>query len=163
MASFFRQADTVGDGTGTKNAAVNGSVTPVKFILTPRTGERSLRIYRLLGFVVDTGTFDSGSYGNGITMTNGITMKHIDDSNRTILDFMDGDPVLKNPDWKRLCYDATVSSYGVGDEALAVRWTFTNSGPPISIPFGDRIEIEINDDLTGLVNQRFTFEGAVKS
>jgi len=157
---FLRFADTNGDGTGTKNAAVNGSVTPVVFKIEPRGSERVLSLHRMIVSVVDSGSFDSGAYGNGLALSVGLEIavyRSADDS--VVLDLLDGNPIQKNIDWTWVCYDANVSNYGTGNESLNVRWTFTKAGAPVTVSRGEYLGITVNDDLTGLVDQRFFIQG----
>jgi len=74
--SVDRFLDTNGDGTGTKSATGNYAESPVSFFIQPPAGE-VFRLNRMLVHIEDSGTFDSGSYGNGITLTNGITVSKV--------------------------------------------------------------------------------------
>lgn len=161
MADFFRYADTNGDGTGLTNANVDGSITPVVFKLEARGDEDGLEVARLIAFVRDTGSFDSGSYGNGVAMTNGITIGVYDANDILLTDILDGKAILTNVDWKRASYDITVSTFGAGSEAMSIRWTFTAAGEPITLRSGRYIGVTINDNLTGLQEHTFQFQGKV--
>ena len=106
--------------------------------------------------VVDAGSFDSGNYGNGITLTNGLLFDIVDDEDTVLLDLLDGLPIMVNPDWARHCYDTAVSSYGQGNETLNARWTFAAIGTAIRLT-GDEghcLRVTIQDDLTDLEEQR---------
>jgi hypothetical protein len=70
-----RYADTVGDGSGIKNAIGDYSgETPTIFKIAPSAGEIYV-INRLIPFLRDTGGLDADKYGNNITLTNGIVIK----------------------------------------------------------------------------------------
>ena len=157
-----RYLDTNGDGTGTTSAIGNYSVTQGIFYIQPPSDD-VFQINRLIVFVQDTGSFDSGSYGNGITLTNGITVR-VQNNQGTFSDLTAGSPIKINPHWKRLCYDANVSAYGLGDESLGVRWTFSKAGYPIRLDGGsyDRIEVLLDDNFTGLVDHTFLVQGFVE-
>ena len=159
MGAIFRYADTIGDGTGATQANVNGSVTPVVFKCGPRVGEKRIDVHRMLIFIEDSGSFDSSSYGNGISMSNGIEVGVYYDDGTQIQDLLDGKPIQINPDWSRVCYDTALSAYGQGDETLTVRWTFDRTGTPITLGAGTYIGITINDDLTGLIDHTFQLQG----
>jgi hypothetical protein len=162
---LIRYLDTNGSGAGTKNAvgeyhdAGNGAEI---FYIQPPPGA-VYRIARLLPFVEDQGTFDSGSYGNGITLTNGISIRVQNDSG-TIVDLLDGLPIKLNTHWARICYDMSISSFGTGNEYLHARWTFAKSGQMIRL-VGDnneRLEVVLNDDFSDLVSQYFMVQGYIE-
>lgn len=162
MADFFRYADTVGDGSGITNANVDGSSSPIVFKLAARESEDGLDVNRLIAFARDNGSFDSGSYGNGISMTSGITLKIYNSDDSQYLDLLDGKPIKANVDWKRASYDITVSEFGSGSEAMSIRWTFSKAGEPIKLRGGRYIGVSINDDLTALQEHTFQFQGVIK-
>lgn len=141
------------------NANKDYSVTAANFVVAPPAGEKWV-ISRMIAYLRDGGSIDSGAYGNGITLTNGITMKVMRGAVEQ-LDMTAGDPVIINPDWTKLCYDATISNYGLGDETMAVRWTFSQSGMYIELDGdqSDKIQITFNDNLTGLNEHTFLFQG----
>ena len=156
-----RYLDTDGSGTGTKTAIGNYS-TPTIFYIQPPAGT-IYRLSRMLPFVEDVGTFDSGSYGNGITLTNGITVRVQDDSG-TLLDLTDGLPIKLNTHWARLCYDMAISKFGTGNEYLHARWTFAKSGQMVRLVGNnnERLEVVLNDDFSDLVSQYFMVQGYIE-
>jgi len=159
---FFRFLDTNGDGTGTKDASVNGAITPQVFKILPQSGESRLRMSRMLVHIVDFGTFDSGAYGNGVVLTNGIDVGLYNTSDDSLaLDLLDGYTIKTNVDWGRFCYDATPSSYGTGNESLGARWTFTKAGEYLDVTAERYFAVTINDDLTGLIEHTFEMQGLV--
>ena len=157
-----RYLDTNGSGAGTKSAVGDYSSAAEIFYIQPPAGQ-IYRISRMIPFVEDAGTFDSGSYGNGITLTNGITVR-VQDDNGTVLDLTNGLPVKLNTHWARLCFDLTISKCGTGNEYLHARWTFAKSGQMIRL-VGDnneRLEVVLNDDFRDLVSQYFMVQGYVE-
>ena len=164
MDNFFRYADLTGDGTGATDAAVNGAITPQVFKLQPRTGEKALLVHRLIINVIDFGTFDSGSYGNAISLTNGVDIKvHNASDDAVLVDLLDGNPIITNVDWGGVCYDIALSTFGTGNERLGARWTFEKSGAPLRITETMYLAVTINDDMTGLIKQTFMFQGMISS
>lgn len=164
-ALIARYLDTNGDGTGTKSATGEyhdaGDGAEIFYIQPPAGGV--YRLARMLPFVEDVGSFDSGSYGNGITLANGISIRVQNDSG-TILDLLDGLPIQLNTHWARICYDMTISSFGQGNEYLHARWTFAKSGQMIRL-VGDnneRLEVVLNDDFSDLVSQYFMVQGYIE-
>lgn len=153
-----RPMTTNGLPGGDMNINGDGSSTPIDYYVEALENEKLL-VARAMIHVVDFGTFDSGSYGNGITLTNGIQIFYrrggID------LDVTNGLPVKTNVDWGRWCYDINISSFGIGNEALNARWSLTKYGTPwgIVLEEGDRLGVRLNDDLSGLVEQSIILEG----
>ncbi|MCK5610913.1 hypothetical protein KAR91_54065 [Candidatus Pacearchaeota archaeon] len=165
MALFpnSRYADTVGNGTGTKNAAaLDGSSTPAILRIAPGPGE-IFKITRLIPTVEDTGNLDSGGYGNGSALTNGIEVfvkRFVGEAGVTTLwDVTDGIPIKTNAAWKTLCFDENLSTYGLGNQLVAWRYSFfyDNDGDPLILSGDNKEELQIvfNDLMTFLVNHYF--------
>ena len=159
-----RYLDTVGDGSGTKQAIGDYS-SGEDFKITPPSGQ-IYRITRLVVFIEDTRTFDPNKYGNlGDALGNGISIK-TKNANGDIKDLTDGIPITNNAAWGRVCYDATVSNYGgtPANEALHVRWTFAKSGTVIRLvgDNGEFLAAELSDNLTGLIEHTFLVQGYVE-
>ena len=161
-----RTPDTVGDGTGTKNANVNGATTAVVFkINLPST--RWINLARMIVEVRDAGQFSAERYGfiaNGLT--NGIQVGRFltaDDS--LSVDYLDGLPVKHNAAWGRHCYDTTLRTWGAGDQFLHARWTFSRAGIFTHMRSTDAsyFGVKIRDDCTGLVEHYFTVQGYSRS
>jgi len=149
------------NGLPTGNLNINGVGslgTPLDYYVEALAGERLL-VARFAIHLVDGGTLDSGSYGNGIVITNGIQLFYR--RSGVDLDITNGLPIKTNPDWGRWCYDTNRSSYGLGNETLDARWTLTKYGSKYGIILeeGDRLGIRLNDDLSGLVEQTIIAEG----
>ena len=161
--SLSRTLDTNGDGTGTKNANGNYSVTEDIFYIQPATNQ-TFDLQRIIVCIEDTNGMQAEEYGNlGSALSNGVTIRLQDDSG-TLLDLTDGIPITTNASWGMRCYDADVKSWGAGDEILLVRWTFTSHfGHPLRLngSKNERLEIVLNDDLSGLVAHYFAIGGAI--
>jgi hypothetical protein len=157
---FFRFLDTNGDGTGTKDAIGDYSVTQGVFKIAPAAGE-VFRIHRLLVYIEDTAGMTSSEYGNlGSALPNGVQLR-IHNGTSTVLDLLDGVPVTVNGEWGGLCYDVALKSWGAGNDVLLVRWTFTNAGAPLRLD-GDateELQVLLDDNLTGLIHHRFQVQG----
>ena len=158
---LYRYLDTDGDGTGTKNAVGNYSGAVEEFKIVPAAGE-TFYLSRIMVSVTDAGSFDSGSYGNNITLTNGISLKLKNTGDPTI-DITDGVPIITNSDWCRLAGpDVSVMSWGSGDEQMVVRFTFTKAGQALKLSGDDGASfcVELNDDFSNLVSQYFMVQGS---
>lgn len=121
------------------------------FSIKAQPGE-IIALYRVIATVRDGGSFDSGSYGNGIILTNGITFCY---KNNFVETCPTAVPIKTNPDWGIYCYDTLVSSYGSGDETLQARWTFAKMGIPFILDgdIGAEVGVYVHDDISGLVSQ----------
>jgi hypothetical protein len=155
---FNRPVSDNGLPAGNKNL-IGNYATPTDFYVKALPGER-LVISRVVVHVVDSGTFDSGSYGNGIVLTNGIklVLNRASDGER---DLTMGFPIKTNIDWARFCHDVLLSSFGIGNEGLSARWSFWKYGQRYGIVLeeGDLIGFRLNDDFSGLVEHTMFFEG----
>lgn len=160
MGIFTRYLDTNGDGTGTKNANVNGSVTPVDyFIQADPNGKNKLFLARMIVHIEAAGTITASGYGNLAVLTNGITLQHQDADDNVIRDITDGIPIKSNGGWRRQCYDGARAPWGSGNETFSARYTFAETGELIVLKPGEKLVITINDDLSTLVQHYFNVQG----
>lgn len=129
------------------------------FIVKPE-GDKIFAIHRVIIGIRDTGKFASSKYGADLVLTNGLKLYAKSEGVKTYFTPL---PVKTNADWAAVCYDATISNYGVGDEYLNVRWTFSKAGSPIWLRSNqaEEIGIELNDDFTDLVKHTALFEGQI--
>lgn len=153
---LYRYLDTNGDGTGTANATGDYSVTADDFYLLAGGGEQ---IHRMIVSVRDTGAFDAASYGNGLALTNGVSVLVYDKNQDTEIDLLGGSNIKTNAEWGAQCYDADVKTWGTGDEMLLVRWTFAKAGAPLRLQKDDKFIVRLNDNFTGLNGHYFQIQG----
>lgn len=155
-----RHLDTVGDGSGTKNAIGNYSATATEFKIVPGATE-DFTITRLLVCLRDSGALSAEKYGfiSG-GLTNGVILEKRNGSG-TMVDYTDLVPIKANAGWTRMCHDVQEHSYGAGDNFISARWTFVKSGHPIRLSGakGEYLAIILEDDLTGLVEHYFVVQG----
>ena len=156
-----RILDTNGDGTGTKNANIDGSVTPVLFsIAPPATGV--IVIHRLLVTITDNALVTAEKYGGVAMLTNGISIGLFDPSDDSLqTDYLDGIPIQSNCDWGRVCYDVDLRTWGTGNSFIQVRWTLSKSGTNLILRSSDdyHFGVLISDDITGLIQHYFGVQG----
>ena len=152
---FYKYLRNVG---GDISATGDYSVTPSTFYLQPAAGE-NYRLIRMIVHIEDSTGMDAVKYGNNITLTNGIQINLI--QNGTTIDLVDTLPIKANGDWAQLCHDAVKIGWGVGNELVTVRWTFTKSNEGFRLigDNEDKFEIVLSDDFTGLVHHTFMMEG----
>jgi|APSaa5957512535_1039671.scaffolds.fasta_scaffold02579_8 hypothetical protein len=155
-----RYLDTVGDGSGSKNANGNYSGAEEIFFCQPGAGE-ILRVSRIIISIEDGQGFRAERYGAiNSALSTGITLRTANDSG-ALVDFTDALPIQTNAGWGALCYDVDVKTWGAGNEFLVARFTFSKSGQFVRLVGDDneRLEAVFNDNLTGLVNHNFILQG----
>jgi len=161
LSRIDQYLSTNGDGTGEMEATGDYSSTQEIFYIQPASTD-IYYIRRMLVFYEDNLSFDSGAYGNSISITgsDGIQVRVQNDSG-TISDLTAGQLIQINPHWKRQCYDTDVSSYGSGDESLGARWTFEKAGSDIRLDGSDnqRLEVVLDGNFSGLEDQAFLVQG----
>lgn len=147
------------NAAGSGQTAIDGSVTPVEFFIRP-PGDEIWRIARMVVFIEDS-KINADDYGAIVGgLTNGVEL-YVADDNGIINHLMDNGAVNSSAEWAEYCYDADAKFWGVGNEFLTVRWTFTKAGVPIRLDGSkrQRLAILIQDDLTGLIGQEFIVQG----
>jgi hypothetical protein len=134
-----------------------------RFWIAPPVGELYY-VSRMIVNVEDSGTFDSGKYGNNVVLDNGIKVnaKHESGQKETLLTGQK--TIQKNVDWGGVCYDVVYQAFGQGNNFLSVRWTFSKAGRPLKLDgdTGDYLEVVVSDDMTGLVGHLFLVQGIVQ-
>ena len=165
-AIISRALDTVGDGSGTKNAVGNYSGGAEEFFIAPAAGEIFI-IERMLVSYKAAKNWQSTLYGKDTPLTNGIKCD-MQDASGTVFTLIDPDlPILSNADWAAYCYDFTLFSFGTGDDQAAIRWTFAKSGKSVRLDgaHGDKLAVTLEDDFSGsgsdsgLTDHHFVVQG----
>lgn len=152
-APASRFFDTVGNGTGTTNAAtLNGSVTPVNLLIKPAAGE-ILEVRRLIiSMTIAANNPGSGYAGSGTNLTNGFGLEVYTGvgGGSVIWNVAAGNSITGNHDWKSLMHDEIPGTYGTTQSSLSWRYSFFKDGESVMLDGdnGDEFRIIINDDLT---------------
>ena len=159
-----RFLDTNGDGTGTKNSAVDHSSAQGIYYLQPPTGE-IYHITRLLITIRDTNKLVEGKYGDTLDNTagDGIQVRVQDDSG-TIIDLTDGVTVKQNEDWEIFAHDATVDATTNGKKTGNARWTFAKGGTNLRLDGNknQRLEMVLDDNFSTLVAHYACAQGYIE-
>lgn len=154
--------DTVGDGSGTKNA-IGDYTVPETFQLKPAVGS-TYELARVIVSITDAGALNTETYGALPTLTNGIDM-YIEDSEGIRYYLTDVDfPVKTNSGWADVMYDQTYETLAGGDKHIVHRLSFPRIfGDMIELDGdkGDALVVAISDNLVGLVGHRFHAQGHV--
>lgn len=155
---FYRFASVSGDGLGSFNMGVNGSVTPVIFKVAPAAGQ-IIRIARVITSVRDNANFQAGGWGGQTSpLANGIDV--IWKKGGTLITLM-RDKVKSHYDLSSVSFDSEYHAWGQGDNFFVNRFTFKKGGQYIRLvgDDGDELQFVINDDLSYLIDQRASCQG----
>ena len=156
--TFMKHADTNGNGTGTKNAIGNYASTDTPFKVTNDRVGKTLELHRVVIYCEDDASFRNGGYGGLATLTDGIIVRVTTKAGGTI-ELTDGVPIKNFSDWGRLCYDVTYQEFQTGNNFAHVRWTFSKSGQPLRLAYGESLEFVMRDSFSGLVGHYFNVQG----
>ena len=148
------------DSTNSKNQAINATLTPVLFTYKVPSG-CSLSLHRLIFYLQDGQFIDSGGFGNGLELTNGILINKLDAFNNSVYDYLNGVPITLNIHWNQYGYDLRVDRFASGDESLTIRWTFAKTGEPVNLDENESFALTIRDDLTYITAQRANIQGVL--
>lgn len=148
-----RFLDTVGDGSGSIEARVDGSDTPVDFHYAVPEG-KILLIDRLIVWIRDAGTFDADKYGNRLVLTNGIIGGRTDESG-TFIPRTTQLPVRTNSDWPAYSFSFQYIPIGVGDNVAVAEYSYNKDGGPLVFHGGTSYTLRIADNLLELTGHRF--------
>lgn len=156
---IIQALDETGDGTGNINQNVNGSITPVKFMIKPPVTEKNI-LKRLNLHAIDLNWNDAKVYGAIGVLPNGIRI-YIENDSGIIKEYTNNFKIKRTHDWALLAGIDTVSIGSAGADPFTVRWTFERSFSDIVIDgaHGERFVMEIPDDLTGLDDQIAVIQG----
>lgn len=160
---FFRFLDTVGNGTGTKNAIGDYSSTQTDFkILNPVGADGDMEVNRLIVQIEDFGNAVAETYGVLGVLTNGVEILVFDGDGNTVIDVTDGQPIKNNGQWARHSYDVSIANFPGTNDFVECRWTFGRAGSPIELKPGWSFCARLNDDLQGLIAHYFQVQGFQK-
>jgi len=139
-------------------SAIGDFSAGVPFTIQPPVDE-VWYVHRLLVHYEDSGSMDTEKYGNGIVLTNGITI-YANQSGR-IVNLTNGHPILTNGEWAAHSYDTRLDKFGAGNEFISVRWSFFKTGTVIKLDGAqsDSLTVLLQDDFSGLEDQFFLFQG----
>ncbi len=146
-----------------RNQNIDGSVTPKRFKIQPPAGQ-TWQLTRMMFMMRDSGSFDSGGWGNngGNPLANGMTVGlniNGTEYNQTPV------PWVTVADLAAVAYDVTHHNFGQGAEFLTMRLTFSKAGQNIRLvgDDGDFMWMDVNDNLTHLLEQRVMVQGYIEN
>jgi hypothetical protein len=133
-----------------------------EFVFDPATisPAAKFKLTSICAFLIDAGSLDMSSYGNGITLINGVKIYVRKDG--VELDLMAGKPVFFNQQWAKHGWQTALANYGTGNESLQAIVHFETifgAGMELSAAAGDRVIVRLQDNFTGLVEHSFKIAG----
>lgn len=146
----------------TTNMAVSGSLASPEIFEIQAPITNIWQITRILFSIVDNITPDDGRFGGIVALTNGVSLRATTAAGRTVV-FANW---KTNGDMKLDMFDVTYTDRAPsGQFGVNGRWTFT-SAEVIAELDGDsspiqKLEMLIQDDLTGLIDFRMRAQGRV--
>lgn len=149
-----RFLDTVGDGSGSIEADIDGETVPTVFKYSVPEG-KILLVDRLVVWIRDFGAFDAEKYGNGLTLSAGIIGGSVDNKTNVFTPRTTQLPVKSNSDWPAYAFDFTYIPIGTGDNVAVAQYVYENDGAPLVFYGGTGYGIKIADNLSGLTGHRF--------
>ena len=140
---------------------VDGSVNKQIFGLT-NLFEESIDIVRFIYHCTDNSAMDDGNFCAESELNNGIVLRKWDDSEGHYINYW---TVKNNGDWGELAYDKSYDDRGKPPSStygLTTRLTYggqSKHGVVIRLDPFDRIELVVQDDLTGITTGNIMVEG----
>lgn len=137
--------------------AIDGSVTPVEFYITPDTNENWI-ITEWSIIVRDGKGFTTGAIGSNGVLTNGLQILFESNSVQTpILDYT----IKTNADIFETTYDTKIETAGNDFDILVARWNFNDIGSLIKLNSAttDKLIVKVQDNLTSLTSLKIKVKG----
>ena len=150
------------DGATNMNVDGSASVSGTADFFISCPADTELFLHRALITIYDTKGMEDNEYGDlGSSLSAGLELKVLSSDGATVLaDLTGGEPIKTNQGWGQVCYDFGLTNFtNTTNAAAAGRWTFSKGGNPVYLTAGQRLQMEVNDDLTGLLAQRIMIQG----
>lgn len=158
---FRRYLDTVGDGTGTKNANVDYSSGNVPFKIVPAAGTIML-IEKLSVLIGDTTNLNNDGYGAGAELTNGIKVEKWNGA--TVDDYTDELTIKTMYDWAFMAGRDVQMTFGSGPSHEHHIYPWRPASPIRLVGDDDEdFRLNLNDNFSGLHDHNFIVEGIIET
>ena len=132
----------------------------------PPAGDEWLAYRVIVSIEGSSGNFQPSKYGDLSALSNGVIIRFSEDptgsSRSTSLDLTDGEPIHSLAEWAALSHEVTNHGISVsGDDEVTIDFDFGHFGGPVRLigDNGDRLEVFLQDNFTGLVEHRFSLQG----
>ena len=98
-------------------------------------------------FMAMDGKVDSGGFGSGDALVEGLKMYVYNQKHNIYIDVLGKNYIKTNEGWKKHCFNVIVEQFGKGDTSLSADWDFTKDGGPVTLEGGDKIIVVLNEDI----------------
>ena len=152
--------DATGDGSGSKDGAVNGSVTAVTLKIGPQAGE-VFALDQLVVAIEDNGAVVWDGYGTIAAggLSTGCLLRVVNAAGIVVLDLLAGETVKRTFDWAKIASRwGTERTTTNGLTVFHIKLTTA-----LIIPNGSYLEWVIQDDVSSLVAHTIQARGLVHS
>ena len=140
------------------NANGDYTANSKKFVYRNKHAEL-VYITHLAIYIEDSTALDSGLYGSGITLTNGIRLE-IETKDHGLQRPFGRQTIKKNSEWSLYTtepYD--MYNFGTGPYSITYRLDFGKICDYAQLEKGDVFKVHLNDDFTGLTGHKFIISG----
>jgi len=149
-----------GDGVGDWDASGDYSLAEHILRFNARTDTSYTLVTSIHWTIEDTGNFDSGAWGNGITLTNGIKIEW-HDSDDSVITVLTHERIKTSGELASEFHEITLHDFGQGNNYLTAEWDIRKDieGGLVLTP-GQYLSMHFEDNFTALVQQHFTVHGS---
>ena len=159
-----RHLDTVGDGSGIKDAIGDYSITPIILRIENYNPDMDMALSSLDLYIRSELEFLPTNYGGVDELENGISVT-VQKVGMTV-DLTNGEPIIHTCCLCRLFHEVHYNLMGgwepgapLGKNWISATWKFERHGIALVLREGESIEIALSDDFTGLDAHRFMVYG----
>jgi len=158
IVPLFRYLDTVGDGSGTKNAIGNYSAGEQIFKFTNPVSAQCVVITTFIAHIAGPTNFALTGYANiAGGLTNGWTM-HTTMGGVTT-QFLDGEPIKTNDDLAHFSPKINHLNFNGAGDSLICPLESSQFGMVLTLHGGDTFQVILHDDFSTLTSQHFIIQG----
>ena len=161
--SFIQFLSTGGDGTGTTSIVADYSGASAEtFEIANQSTVATTVVRRIVAHVQDAGAFSAVGFGNAAARANGVSLQVRSVADDVLMDLF---PILltANGHWARYAFDADVKTWGVGNEMLVARLSFSKfadvADQGLVLTDGERLVLGVNDSYTDMVDFTVVAQG----
>lgn len=140
--------------------AIDGSATSTNFFVSCPQGE-TLYINRLMFEIVDEKAMEAEEYGSlGASLSAGINITVLS-AGTEVIATLTPVPIRTNSDFAKVMFDVAVGNFtNTTNAAFYGRWRLSDAfGSSLKLKEGQRLNVAIKDDLSGLIHQTMLVEG----
>lgn len=149
---------------GSKEMAVDGSTTPVKYCLRSCLADTveniDLVVQEIVLNIITTNKVETGLFGNLTALTNGIYLRYNNGSAFNIFNIKTNNDISAIADDFQVFISAN-NSYDLDGIIASIKFGISNMGTVIRLKQGETLEMIVQDDLTGLTSMTASMKGHI--